>query len=306
MTGTYYILAAMTLWAIDTLFRYPLLSQGVSATTIVATEQLILATLLISFWRFKGIKSPINRNTWLSFLVIGGFGSAIGTLSFTQAFSMMNPTLVILLQKLQPLVAITLAAVVLKEKIGPKFYGYASLCLIGSILLIGEEVMALFEQSQWHYNPAIEAKILGYALALTAVVAWGSSTVFGKKLSNQGLSQPQIMGGRFIFGFIVIAPWLAMNPSQYTPLDASNASSIAAMVVLSGLLGMYLYYKGLQKVPSHYSALAEMCFPVMAAMVNWLVLDFVLTPLQMLGGATLLIANFALNRAERAPKPVTA
>jgi hypothetical protein len=45
--------------------------------------------------------------------VIGGVGSAIATVAFTESFQFLNPSLVILLQKMQPVVAITLAAIVL-------------------------------------------------------------------------------------------------------------------------------------------------------------------------------------------------
>ncbi|RKF15875.1 DMT family transporter [Alginatibacterium sediminis] len=295
MTGSYFILAATFLWAIDTLFRYPLIYSGISASTIVAAEHLVLVAIFLVYCWVKKQSLVLKRSTWFSFIIIGGFGSAIGTLAFTQAFSMMNPSLVILLQKLQPIVAISLSAIILKERINQRFYAYLALCIVGSILLIGDDLSSLFDGSPWHYNAATQAKLLGYGLTLLAVVSWGASTVFGKNLSNQGLSQTQIMGGRFSFGLLFILPWLAIFPSQYTPMSNENMGSLLAMVLLSGLLGMYFYYKGLEKIPSHYSALVEMCFPVMAAAVNWIFLGFSLSPIQILGASTLLLANAALN-----------
>ena len=48
---------------------------------------------------------------WVALLVTGWGGSALATLLFTTALVVGNPTVVILLQKTQPLFAIVLAAI---------------------------------------------------------------------------------------------------------------------------------------------------------------------------------------------------
>ena len=128
MLGIFLIIASCFIWAIDTLFRYPLLKTGISATHIVFFEHLFL--LLIFFPTFY--RAPLKffkarPSHYLSFLVIGVFGSALATLAFTSAFMLINPSVVILLQKLQPLVAIVMAHLVVGERFNRQFFLWAAI-----------------------------------------------------------------------------------------------------------------------------------------------------------------------------------
>ena len=137
MKGIVLVAAACLLWAIDTLIRYPLLGEGVTAERIVFSEHLFLLLIFIPVFikrwdRFK----KLELIDVFYFAMIGGLGSALGTIAFTKAFTLLNPTLVILLQKLQPVVAIVLARFILKEPIKKGFLLWAIICLIGGILII--------------------------------------------------------------------------------------------------------------------------------------------------------------------------
>ncbi len=296
MTGTLFILFATFFWALDTLIRYPLLEVGLTPIQIVLTEHLILVgclTLWLSLrreriWAFV-------RKDWPALIVVGGLGSAIGTLAFTEAFSYMNPTLVILLQKLQPIVAISLAAIVLKERIPVSFVLCLLLALLGSFLLMYEDIAQLLNASGWHYSSEVSRRAIGYCLALVAVVSWGASTVFGKKLALSGYSSGQIMNGRFLVGLIVLLPFFALQSPFEMAITPSLAIKITLMVFVSGVLGMVLYYQGLARVQSKHSAIAEMGFPIMAGLINWFALGFTLSIPQMTGGLLLIVASFAVH-----------
>lgn len=291
MQGILFILFACFLWAIDTLIRYPLLNEGVSASRIVFTEHLILTAFFIPLF-FKKIKV-----FWQSkvayvfyFLIIGGLGSAIGTLAFTRAFSLINPSLVILLQKFQPIIAITLASIVLKEKMRKDFILWAIVCLIGGILISYNDIAWGLKEINFDKSLFEQKFLLGYGLTFLAVFSWGSSTVFGKKLSSCGFKPQEIMAGRFFMGLICLTPILITDEIQMDT-NISIWSKIIAMVVISGLLGMFFYYKGLKLVTARVGALAEMFFPFCAVLVNWIFLNQALTFHQILGGVLLLIGS---------------
>ena len=270
MSGMLFIFAACTLWAIDTLIRYPLLSSGVSATQIVFIEHLFLcATLLI--WHSRGLRGTWKRlrpHGW-ALLLIGGLGSALGTLAFTQAFSHINPTLVILLQKLQPIVAITAASVVLGERWRPAFPASALLAIAGSLLMILPDLMTLGPEGTLSGYSGQRDTLLGYGLTLLAVFGWGLSTVFGRRLCNDGVVASELMLGRFLAGVLVLLPLALIQSREFSPLDADILQKIAAMALLAGLLGMALYYRGLQRLPAHVATLCELFFPVAAVTINW-------------------------------------
>ncbi|MCF8059756.1 MAG: DMT family transporter [Bacteriovoracaceae bacterium] len=292
--GVFFIFLASLLWALDTLIRYPLIFGGLSATKLVFAEHLILSLGLspVLYTMARSIKE-ISKKDLIHFAIIGGLGSALATLAFTKAFSLLNPSLVILLQKFQPLIAIVLAYKILGEPIKREFLGWALLCLIGGILISYNDLsrgIQLILKGQKLYDGTA---LLGYGLALTAVFGWGASTVFGKELVNKGYKETQVMAGRFFAGLLFLIPALAGEDNPFIRQGAVW-SKIFFMVLISGFLGMGLYYQGLKRIPARLCALAEMFFPFCAIGVNWIFLDATLAPLQLLGGLFLLIGSTVL------------
>ena len=179
MKGFSFIVIAAFLWALDSIIRYPLLSDGLSAETIVFYEHLVLC-LIFSVFFLKNIKNFLNLKVEdiLYFIVLGAGGSAIATLAFTQAFTLINPSLVILIQKLQPVVAVILARIVLKETIRPQFLFWAALCVLGAVLISAQDLYEGLKNVDFS-NFWETSNIKGYIY--TAVAVLGSmDIVFGE------------------------------------------------------------------------------------------------------------------------------
>ncbi len=303
MTGILLIFGACILWALDTLIRYPLLFSGVSPWAIVWFEHLFLVVVMsywvLPLWRNKAV----DLRAVVAFLVVGGLGSALSTVAFTNAFSLINPSVVILIQKLQPLVAVTLAGLLLKERIDRQFLLWLGICLLGSLMIAAGDLLPALDPANWSGRETRDL-LLGYGCTLIAVVGWGAATVFGKQLSNRGFSTTDLMAGRFLVGFLILTPiaWLIANPADvagmHMPLQFLGGDTqfntlvlILIMVLISGLGGMGLYYLGMKRLPARACAVAEMFFPVAAVTINWLVLGQALTNLQMTGAAVLLFGS---------------
>ena len=179
----------------------------------------------------------------------------------------------------------------MKEKLKPEFFLWFVICLTGGFLISyhdlfkdGQTVRSLFE-----FND----NKMGYILTLFAVFGWGSSTVFGKKLTLQGFSTFEIMYGRFFLGLVALIP-LALYQLKLINYHLSDVSQIFAMVLLSGLFGMWFYYKGLQKIPARLCTLLELSFPFCAVIVNWIFLGQKLELIQIAGGCILLFGSLML------------
>ena len=291
--GVFFVIGAGLLWAIDTLIRYPLLSSGVSPLRIVLTEHFFLTLfflpLLIKEW---AIVWQMKISSFFYFIVIGVFGSAIGTLAFTKAFTLINPSLVILLQKLQPLISFTLASAMLGEKMKKPFIIWALVALLGGILISSPDILPGLSHFDFSFGFLSEKAMTGYLLTLVAVVSWGASTVFGKKLTSQGFTESQMMGGRFSFGFVFLVFYGYANKNLFHfDWQFLIWGKILAMVLISGLLGMYLYYKGLKSISARVCALAEMFFPLSAVTINWIILGAKLTPVQLVGAGLLTLGS---------------
>ena len=279
----------------DTLIRYPLVESGINPVTIVFYEHLIL-TIIFSLSLFPNLKriGELKIGDVFGFIVVGGIGSAIATVAFTESFLYLNPSMVILLQKLQPVVAILLAAIVLKEQIQKQFLIWASICLLGGLLVSSPDIVRFYELMVSDFNMVIsDNAVRGYGLVGVSIVGWGATTVFGKKLSMSGFETKAIMGGRFLTGLIFLIPFVKWNRSLILP-HGEDYLKILVMVIISGALAMWFYYKGLQRLPAKTTAVAEMFFPFFAIIVNWIFLGKQLTELQLLGGAILIFGSLVI------------
>jgi drug/metabolite transporter (DMT)-like permease len=293
MVGILLVILAGLLWAIDTLIRYPLLFSGISAERIVFTEHLFLTLIFIPLL-FKN-RGPIWQSKISSifyFIMVGVFGSAIGTLAFTKAFTLINPSLVILLQKLQPIISFSLAGLFLGEKMNKPFLFWAAVALLGGFLISSPDIFPGLAHFDFKLGFLSQGAMLGYLLTMVAVVSWGSATVFGKKLTTDGYNEIQIMGGRFIFGFLFMAIYVYANRGIVSfDWQVLVWGKILLMVILSGILGMYFYYKGLKSISARVCAIAEMFFPLSAVAINWIFLGAKLSPIQIIGAILLTLGS---------------
>lgn len=295
MAGTFLVILACFFWGMDTLIRYPLVERGINPITIVFYEHVVL-TLIFSLGLIPLIKriGELKLADIFSFIVIGGIGSAVATVAFTEAFQYLNPSLVILLQKFQPVVAIILSAIVLKEQIQKQFLIWAFICLLGGLLISSPDIVRFYDLMRSDFGSVTSDNALrGYALVAVSIVGWGATTVFGKRLSMVGFDTKSIMGGRFLVGLLVLIPFVQWNRSLILP-QGEDYLRILIMVLISGALAMWLYYQGLQRLSARTTAVAEMFFPFFAILVNWIFLGKQLNDWQLLGGAILVIGSLII------------
>ncbi len=167
------IIFAALLWSLDGFLRQEL--YNVSSFLIVAIEHIIGALVFLPFL-LKGKKEifSMGQRAWSSIFWISVFGGLLGLFFYTKALSYINYidlSVVVLLQKFQPLFAISLAAVVLKERITKRFLMLAAMALVGGYFVT------------FGLNPIFsgdDKTIIAALLALLAAFCWGSSTVLGK------------------------------------------------------------------------------------------------------------------------------
>lgn len=294
-------LAAM-LWGTDGLWRTALLT-AMPSTAIVLWEHvlLVLATGWL-LWRDRVVIARLRRAEWLAVLVIGVGASAIATILFTQAFRHAGPTTVILLQKTQPLVAISLAALWLREPLPARFWPLLPVALVGAYLISFGDVGPLASIANVGDRP------LGALMALGAAALWGAGTVLGRRMLGH-VPFSTLAALRFAVALPALAVisgllgWAVPGPAQAAPL--------LLLALVAGLAGMLLYYRGLRETPAAVATLCELSFPITAIVVNFVFLGAPLT-LNQIAGMVLLWAALALMRhrlvpaASGAPAPAPA
>ncbi|MFZ1290024.1 MAG: DMT family transporter [Melioribacteraceae bacterium] len=133
-----FIISAAMLWGFDGIVLRPEL-YSLPVGLVVFIESSITAIYLspILFKNFS-ILQKLEKKDWIAFGGVALFGGAIGSLCITKALfyvNFVNLSIVILIQKLQPLFALTLAAIILKEKLPHKFFYWAALAIFGTYIM---------------------------------------------------------------------------------------------------------------------------------------------------------------------------
>lgn len=285
------IVVAAMLWGTDGLWRTALLT-AMPATAIVLWEHLLLvAATGWMLWRDRAVLAAMRRVEWLAVLVIGVGASGIATILFTQAFRYTGPTTVLLLQKTQPLVALTLAAMWLREPLPARFWRLLPLALLGTYFITFGDAGPLARVAEVADRP------LGAAMALGAAALWGAGTVLGRRVLAR-TPFPTLTALRFAAALPALAVisasagWAVPGPAQVAPL--------VLLALVAGLLGMLLYYRGLRDTPAAVSTLCELSFPITAIVVNFAFLGAPLT-LNQGAGIALLWSALALMRHRPVP-----
>src|SRR5512146_474397 len=174
--------------------------------------------------------------------------TAAATILFTQAFVHGDPITPVVLQKVQPLVAIVAARLLLGEEPRRRF-GWFLVPALAGIWLIA-----------FPHPTAVHARGLEpIALALGAA--------FGRFLSRR-IAFEHVATLRFAFGLAASA---AALPLLGAPAWAGVHDSIwiVWLALVTGALALGLYYYGLRRTPATLAALGEPTYPVTAGIVGY-------------------------------------
>jgi drug/metabolite transporter (DMT)-like permease len=293
--GPWLVFIAAMLWATDAPFRVHL-TKELSSSFIVLAEHFIdvLFILPVLWWKRREIKT-LGGKERLAVLLIAVGSSALASVAFTKAFSYVNPSVAIVLQKLQPLLAIGLAASLLKEELRARFWLWAGVAIAGAYVVSFPNLSPkLFEGETFNPN------FMGVALALTAAALWGAGTVLGKYVLSSASFQT-MTALRFLLAFVFL---LGMNTYQksfpaFGAVSAKTWLYIVIIAVTSGVVSLFIYYKGLTHTKASIATLAELGFPLAAVLVNYFALRIELQPSQMFGMTLLLFAIFNLTKVNR-------
>jgi drug/metabolite transporter (DMT)-like permease len=283
-------IAAM-LWGTDALWRTELL-KALSAPALVFWEHVVL--VLVTgwlLWRDRRDVATLQPADWLAVILVGMGASALATVLFSEAFRRASPTTVLLLQKTQPLVALSLAAALLREPLPGRFWALLPVALVGAYLISFGDTGPIASLAAAGDRP------LGAAMALGAAALWGAGTVLGRRLLAR-LAFPTLTALRFAVALPALA--VAATFGGWSVPGAAQLPPLLAVALIAGLIALLLYYRGLRDTPAAVATLCELSFPVTAILLNTVVLQTPVTPNQVMGIA-LLWGALALMRHRPVP-----
>jgi len=262
-----FIVIAAALWGFDGIVLRPAL-YSLPVPLVVLVEHALAFLLMLPFLlvEFKELKK-LKKGDWGAFAWIAVFGGAIGTMAITKALfyvNFVNLSVVILLQKLQPVFALMLAWLVLKEKLPKKFFGWALLALIAAYFVTFGLQLPNFSTGDKTTAAAL--------FSLLAAFAFGSSTVFSKR----GIQKVNFRVGTYLrFGITTLIMFFVVagtgNLVNFGQITWHQLITFLIIVFSTGGVAIFLYYYGLKSVTASVSTICELSFPLTAIVLEYLI-----------------------------------
>jgi len=289
-----FVIIGAALWGVDGIILRPSL-YVISVPLVVFIETSAAVLIMTPFFlkEFAKLKE-FDAKDWLAFFAVAVFGGAVGTMAITKALffvSYVNLSIVVLIQKLQPVFAISLAAVLLKERLPRNFFYWGSTAVFGAYLMTFGFKLPMMDTGD---KTAIAA-----LFALIATISFAVSTVFSKR----ALKNVEFKLGTYLrFLFTAIVMMLIVGSTEgFSGIGSINNNQwlIFILIVFStGAPAIFMYYYGLMRITASAATICELAFPLTAVILEYLVYDKLLDPAQWLGVLVLLLGIIMVSRIQ--------
>lgn len=288
--GPLQVFFGSALWGTDAVFRTQL-TRVFSSIHIVFFEHVFGA--LFSFplmIKNSRLFKKMNKLDWLSLFYIALGGGVIATFFITQSFRLAfqfgNINVPVLMQKIQPFIAIIAAYILLKERIKPLFWLYALIAIIGGYILSFGFAIAEFSLTN---NTVLIA-----LYAIGAAFFWGTSTVVGKRLVDR-LGFQFTTAIRLFAGFLILFV-IVLFTDMFKSVALIKIKFLLFFMyigLITGFLSLLIYYIGMVKTKAHVATIAELGMPISAVFFNWLWLKETVSPNHIIG-AVMIIGSIVM------------
>lgn len=240
----------------------------------------VAASAFMVAWMAQRRKRWPKGRLLMSLVLLGGVGYVGQSFSYFTALTLASASLVSLLLYLYPALVTVLAALVLKQRIDRFTTAALALALAGSALVIGV---------------GGGGKPAGIALGLAAAFIYAIYIVIGSKVTPQAGAVASttivMLAAAFVFSLVALLQ---------RPTFPGNAGGWAAALAVAGLsvVAIVSFFEALQRLGPADASTISTFEPVVTVILAWWALDETVRPIQLAGGALILIAVVMLARRD--------
>ena len=286
ISGALAVALSAMLWGVDGILLTPQLYNLNTAFVVFVIHLFPFLLMNVFFFKEYRLLKTMTRSDLVYFLLIALFGGALGTLAIVKSLFLLhfnNLSVIVLLQKLQPVFAVILARIILKERIKRYFALWAVVALT-------------FGSSLPDFSTEGITTFYAALLSLLAAFSFGSSTVFSKKI----LGHYSFVSSTFFrYGFtaliMLVIVLFAGHLGDFTQVTQRNWLFIALIGLTTGSGAIFLYYYGLRHVKASLSTFLELMYPITAVVLDYLVNKTTYSPVQWVAAIVMLFAIVMLN-----------
>ncbi|KQX74912.1 DMT family transporter [Aeromicrobium sp. Root472D3] len=261
--------------------------DGVDTPALIFVRFALASVVLVGVMRARRFALPPLRRC-LPVAAMGGIGYVGQSYCYFLALEHAQASLVALLLYLFPAFVAVLAAVFLREHIGPVTAAALVLALVGSALVVGGG----------------SGRPLGIALGIGAAVIYSVYITVGSVVTDGmdvlAVSTIVCVAAAVVCGGVVAVLAVAGRPAAF-PSSGRGWGTLVAIALVCTVVAILAFFGGLALLgPTSTSVLSTLEPVVTVGLATWLLSES-LTGLQAVGGALVLVAVVWLAVTHRAP-----
>ncbi len=244
----------------------------------------IFSVLIVVWLRTRGV--PMRADI-MRYSAWGGLALGLDIALFFTAVRLTTVVNATLIGSLQPILVGVVAAMFFGETIRRSDALWSLVALAGVVAVI----LASNESPEWSFK--------GDLFSIAAMFAWGAYFIFSKQ-SKEHLTPTEFTAGTSIWSAIILLPLALLFGQDLAPPSAKGWVQLAAMLVVSGIVGHVLMNWSLVRIPLWVGSTFTLFIPVAAALMAWVFLDEPLTVGQAVAVAVVIFALAAIVRGQSA------
>ena len=245
----------------------------------IALFRALLALILIGGYLMVS-KSPVpfrKIRKALPVLFLSGGAMGINWILLFEAYKYTSVSVATLSYYFAPVIVTLACPVLFKEKLTKKQILCFIMSTVGLVLIIG--VSGLGEGA---------SDIKGILFGLGAACFYATVILLNKFL--KGVSGIHRTFLQFISAAIVILPYVLLTSGIHVlSLDAKGAACLAIVGVIHTGVAYIMYFTSLKELPGQKAAILSYIDPLISVVVSVIILKESITPLQITGGALILV-----------------
>ena len=270
----------------------PLFVKGIDASfnTIVFWRVLMGTLIAVAF-------AYVTRGRITLRLLIIAFPAGVCfALSFIFGFASFQQTSIVnatLIPALQPVLILLLATRMFGERRSRLELVFAALAFAGVVVVVAGA-------------SADGSTLEGNVYAVLNLLVFTGYFVLGKRIRETDVHSWSLLAAVFVGACVVVVPWSLVTSHDLGAIHGSDWLLLLGLILLPGMVG-----HGLMTWAHHYvdvtvTSMMTLANPVISIVGAWLIYDQDLSPLQVAGGAVVLVALGAILRRQRAERALAA
>lgn len=246
--------------------------DGVDPFTLLALRFLVAGSVMTCITFIRGEKLPKGR-TFVGLMLMGGVLYVGQSLSYFIAITKATVGLISLLLFLNPAIVTLLSVIFIKEKIGKWQWVALILAVTGTAFTIGGDV-----------SGSAEGIALGFAAGIIYAIYITIGGFVTRNTSVLSSSAVIMISAFFSFGALTLINGVAL------PHTWIGWAGITGLSLISTVIAIVCFFRGVQLIGASKSAVLATTEPVTTISLAAVILYEPVMPIQMFGGALILIS----------------